>query len=65
MLEQYRRLKAEHPGTLLLFRMGDFYETFGEDALVASRVLASPHLPRQEARIRCPLPRSYHAVEGT
>ena len=35
MLEQYRRLKAEHPGTLLLFRMGDFYETFGEDALIA------------------------------
>src|SRR5207245_7249075 len=39
MLDQYRRLKAEHPGTILFFRMGDFYETFGEDALVASRVL--------------------------
>ncbi|HET9251588.1 MAG TPA: hypothetical protein VFP58_05670, partial [Candidatus Eisenbacteria bacterium] len=30
MFEQYRRLKAEHPESILLFRMGDFYETFGD-----------------------------------
>ncbi len=39
MLEQYRRLKAEHPDTILFFRMGDFYETFYDDAVLASRVL--------------------------
>ncbi|HEX6852913.1 MAG TPA: DNA mismatch repair protein MutS [Candidatus Polarisedimenticolaceae bacterium] len=39
MFRQYRTMKAEHPGTLLLFRMGDFYEMFYEDAVDASRVL--------------------------
>ena len=39
MMEQYGRIKAEHQDALLLFRMGDFYETFFEDAKVASRVL--------------------------
>ena len=38
-MRQYFRIKAEHPETLLLFRMGDFYETFEEDALKASDVL--------------------------
>jgi DNA mismatch repair protein MutS len=39
MMQQYRAAKAAHPGMLLLFRMGDFYETFGEDAELISRVL--------------------------
>src|SRR5262245_21802236 len=39
MMQQYREAKDRHPGMLLLFRMGDFYETFDEDAEVASRVL--------------------------
>ncbi|HEX5011327.1 MAG TPA: DNA mismatch repair protein MutS [Planctomycetota bacterium] len=39
MMEQYLRAKAEAPDALLLFRMGDFYELFGEDAVTASRVL--------------------------
>ena len=39
MFRQYRSMKAEHPGTILLFRMGDFYEMFYEDAVDASRVL--------------------------
>ena len=38
-MKQYNAIKAKHPGALLLFRVGDFYETFGEDAVVASRVL--------------------------
>ncbi len=39
MMEQYGRIKAEHKDAILLFRMGDFYETFFDDAKVASRVL--------------------------
>ena len=38
-MRQYYRIKEENPDTLLLFRMGDFYETFEEDALRASDVL--------------------------
>ncbi|MDP7244163.1 MAG: DNA mismatch repair protein MutS, partial [Flavobacteriales bacterium] len=36
---QYNRIKAKHPDALLLFRVGDFYETFGEDAIAASKIL--------------------------
>ena len=36
---QYNGIKAKHPGALLLFRVGDFYETFGEDAIKASKIL--------------------------
>ncbi|MBL8809390.1 MAG: DNA mismatch repair protein MutS, partial [Planctomycetaceae bacterium] len=39
MMERYQAVKAEHPGAMLLFRMGDFYELFYEDAQNASRVL--------------------------
>ncbi len=39
MMRQYQALKRAHPGALLLFRLGDFYELFGEDAEVAARVL--------------------------
>ena len=36
---QYNAIKAKYPGTLLLFRVGDFYETFGKDAIKASEIL--------------------------
>ncbi|QJW89541.1 DNA mismatch repair protein MutS [Spirosoma taeanense] len=36
---QYNQIKAKYPGALLLFRVGDFYETFGEDAVRASKIL--------------------------
>jgi DNA mismatch repair protein MutS len=39
MMQQYRDAKARHPGMVLLFRMGDFFETFEEDAELVSRVL--------------------------
>ncbi|MEL6651807.1 MAG: DNA mismatch repair protein MutS, partial [Bacteroidota bacterium] len=39
MMKQYFSLKAEYPGTILLFRVGDFYETFGQDAIEASKIL--------------------------
>ena len=39
MMQQYFRLKAEYPSTLLFYRMGDFYELFYEDAEKAVRLL--------------------------
>lgn len=39
MLRQYQELKQQHPGTLLFFRLGDFYELFFDDAIVGSREL--------------------------
>jgi DNA mismatch repair protein MutS len=39
MMRQYLDAKARHPGMILLFRMGDFYETFGEDAELLARLL--------------------------
>ncbi len=38
-MKQHSDIKAKYPDAVLLFRVGDFYETFGEDALIASRVL--------------------------
>lgn len=38
-MRQYAQIKAKYPGALLLFRVGDFYETFGADAITASRIL--------------------------
>ena len=37
-MKQYNAIKAKHPSALLLFRVGDFYETFGEDAVKASKI---------------------------
>src|SRR6187402_813243 len=39
LMKQYNAIKAKHPGALLLFRVGDFYETFGQDAVAASKIL--------------------------
>src|SRR2546421_10230425 len=50
MMQQYREAKERHPGMLLLFRMGDFYELFFEDAEVASRVLGLT-LPSRDGSI--------------
>lgn len=37
--KQYNQIKVKYPGAMLLFRVGDFYETFGEDAIKASKIL--------------------------
>ncbi|MFW5674433.1 MAG: DNA mismatch repair protein MutS [Rikenellaceae bacterium MAG02] len=39
LMKQYWEIKSQYPDTILLFRIGDFYETFGEDARIASQVL--------------------------
>src|SRR6186997_3110530 len=39
LMKQYNAIKVKYPGALLLFRVGDFYETFGQDAVTASKVL--------------------------
>jgi DNA mismatch repair protein MutS len=39
LMKQYNQIKARHPQALLLFRVGDFYETFGEDAIRTSKIL--------------------------
>lgn len=39
LMKQYNQIKAQYPGAVLLFRVGDFYETFSDDAIIASKVL--------------------------
>ena len=39
LLQQYKEMKSKHPDAILLFRVGDFYETFSEDAISASEIL--------------------------
>ncbi|HLB25221.1 MAG TPA: DNA mismatch repair protein MutS [Nitrospirota bacterium] len=66
LMRQYREIKKKHPGSILFFRMGDFYEMFGEDALVASKALEITLTTRnrnQEEKIPlCGVP--YHAADG-
>ncbi|MDR3002167.1 MAG: DNA mismatch repair protein MutS [Fibromonadaceae bacterium] len=40
LMKQYNQIKAAHPGCILFFRMGDFYELFDDDAIIASKVLS-------------------------
>ena len=39
MMKQFFELKAKHPDAIMLFMCGDFYETYSEDAIVASEIL--------------------------
>lgn len=39
LMKQYIEMKAKHPDAILLFRVGDFYETFSDDAITASEIL--------------------------
>src|SRR5262245_29360528 len=66
MLRQYEDIKREHPGTLLFFRLGDFYELFFDDAVIGSReleiTLTARHRERGNAVPMCGVP--YHAAGG-
>ena len=66
-MQQYHRMKAEHPGALLFFRMGDFYELFFEDAVTASRALDIALTSRSKDKSGAPIPMCgvpYHAGPG-
>src|SRR5689334_1549201 len=66
-MQQYRRMKAEHPGTLLFFRMGDFYELFFDDAEIAAPILEIALTSRSKDRDGVPIPMCgvpYHAAAG-
>jgi len=66
MLRQYHAVKQEVPDALLLFRLGDFYELFFEDAVTASReleiTLTARHKDSEQPVPMCGVP--YHAAEG-
>jgi DNA mismatch repair protein MutS len=61
MMQQYRDAKERHPGMLLLFRMGDFYELFEEDANTAARVLGLTLTSRDKSIPMAGFP--HHALE--
>ncbi|HXM51308.1 MAG TPA: DNA mismatch repair protein MutS [Pyrinomonadaceae bacterium] len=60
MVRQYRELKSQHPGTLLFFRLGDFYELFFEDAVIGARelqiTLTARHKESAEPMPMCGVP---------
>jgi len=66
LMRQYHALKKQHPAALLLFRLGDFYELFFEDAVVASRILqitlTARNKEKGDAIPMCGVP--YHAAEN-
>lgn len=66
MMQQYLETKAQHPDALLFFRMGDFYELFLDDALIAARILEIA-LTSRDRQSDNPVPMCgvpYHAAEG-
>src|SRR3984957_7211690 len=66
LMRQYAAIKKEHPTALLFFRLGDFYELFFEDAVVAAKelqiTLTSRNKEKEIAVPMCGVP--YHAAEG-
>ena len=65
-MQQYLRIKADHPDIILLFRMGDFYEVFYDDARRAAKLLDITLTARGESAGRS-IPMAgvpYHAAEG-
>ncbi|MEQ9407156.1 MAG: DNA mismatch repair protein MutS [Fuerstiella sp.] len=66
MMERYKEVKAENPGAMLLFRMGDFYELFYEDAQNAARVLGLT-LTSRDKNSENPIPMAgfpYHQLDN-
>jgi len=65
MMAQYKRIKKETPPSILMFRLGDFYEMFSDDALIASRILNITLTARESGKGNkvpmCGIP--YHAVQ--
>jgi DNA mismatch repair protein MutS len=64
-MKQFHRFKQQHPDCILFFRMGDFYETFYEDAKICSKVLGLTLTSRSKGTNPIPLAGvPYHAVDG-
>ena len=65
MLAQYQAIKREHADVILLFRLGDFYEMFGDDAKLAAEILNLTLTSREIGKGRripmCGVP--HHAIE--
>nr|MBA2493200.1 DNA mismatch repair protein MutS [Acidobacteriota bacterium] len=66
MLRQYLEIKKQYPGTLLFFRLGDFYELFNDDAVIGSReleiTLTARHKDTKNPIPMCGVP--HHAAAG-
>ncbi|NBO66947.1 MAG: DNA mismatch repair protein MutS, partial [Acidobacteria bacterium] len=66
MLRQYHEIKKQYPGTILFFRLGDFYELFFDDAILGSREMEITLTARQKESGNpvpmCGVP--HHAVSG-
>ncbi|MEX0610334.1 MAG: DNA mismatch repair protein MutS [Balneolaceae bacterium] len=64
-MRQYNQIKQEHPGTVLLFRVGDFYETFSDDAKLVSKELGITLTKRNNGGDQTPLAGfPYHALDN-
>jgi DNA mismatch repair protein MutS len=67
MMKQYHEVKRRFPGKLVFFRLGDFYEMFYEDAVVASRELEITLTARNKDKSGAPIPMCgvpYHSIDG-
>src|SRR4030095_8035317 len=66
MLRQYQEIKRQHPGTLLFFRLGDFYELFFDEAIIGSHDMESTLTARNRDKGQpipmCGVP--YHAASS-
>jgi len=65
LMKQYNSIKSKHPDALLLFRVGDFYETFGKDAITASNVLGITLTARNNGSSKIELAGFPHHSIGT
>lgn len=65
LMKQYNSIKSKHPDALLLFRVGDFYETFGKDAITASNVLGITLTARNNGSSKIELAGFPHHSVGT
>ena len=67
MMKRYLEMKRDHPDSVLLFRMGDFYETFLDDARKISAILGITLTARQKSGDGEGIPLAgfpYHALDG-
>jgi DNA mismatch repair protein MutS len=64
LMKQYFKIKSQHPDALVLFRVGDFYETFGEDAIRTSEALGIILTHRNNGGVNIELAGfPYHAMD--